>query len=230
MRLGIATPTRRQPSAAWLSSVLASAAVLRAAGHDLVVRIEQGCPYIDAARQKLLREHLDDGCDAVVFVDDDLGWQPDALLRLIEADAPVVAGDYRFKKPDEAYMGMLAAGPDGKPVVRADGCVRALRVPGGFLMVRREAVETFARQYPELTYAGGHVALFQHGVIEGVWHGEDYAFSRRWIERCGEISIVPDLTISHHSWDDDEVFVGNLHQFLMRQPGGALDPARKAAA
>lgn len=229
MRLGIATPTRRRPSAAWLDSIIASAAVLRAAGHDLVVRIEQGCPYIDAARQKLLREHLEDSCDAVVFVDDDLGWQADALLRLVEADAPVVAGDYRFRKPEEVYMALLASGEDGRPVVRADGCIEAERVAGGFLMVRREAVDLFAHAYPDLAYAGGHVALFQHGVIEGVWYGEDYAFSKRWRDLGGTLWLVPDLTISHHDWDSDAVYAGNLHEFLQRQPGGALDPARLAA-
>lgn len=232
MRLGLATPTRRRPSAAWLASVVESAKYLRAAGHDLVVRIEAGCPYIDAARQKLLTGHLNDRCDAVVFVDDDLSWQPDALVRLIEADEIVAAGDYRFKRTEEEYMSLLARDPDGLPVVRADGCVKAERVPGGFLMVRREAVDCFARAYPELTYAGGHVALFQHGVIDGVWHGEDYAFCRRWTERCGDIWVVPDLDITHHNWPEDggEAFAGNLHEFLMRQPGGINDPARLAAA
>ena len=227
MRIAILTPTRRRPSAAWLSSVVASAPVLRAAGHDPRVEIETGNPYISFARAKLMQRCPE--ADAFLFIDDDLGWEPDALLRLVETPGDVVAGDYRFKMAEEEYMGVLASGPNGKPIGRADGCALAERVPGGFLKVTRAAVDRFAHAYPHLRF-GDAIDLFNHGAIDGVWHGEDYAFSKRWRDIGGELWVIPDLTLSHHGWDDDAVFVGNLHEFLMRQPGGINDPARQEAA
>jgi len=227
LRIAILTPTRRRPSAAWLSSVTASASVLRAAGHEPRVEIEAGNPYISFARAIMMQRCPE--ADALLFIDDDLGWDADALLRLVETPDDVVAGDYRFKTAAEEYMGILDAGPDGKPICRADGCVLARRVPGGFLKVTRAAVDRFAAAYPHLRFGAG-LDLFNHGTIDGVWHGEDYAFSKRWTDIGGALWVIPDLTISHHGWDDDAVFVGNLHAFLMRQPGGINDPARKAAA
>jgi hypothetical protein len=41
--------------------------------------------------------------------------------------------------------------------------------------------------------------LFNHGAWNGIWYGEDYAFSRRWLEKCGDIWIVPNLKLNHHS-------------------------------
>ena len=59
--------------------------------------------------------------------------------------------------------------------------------------------------------------LFNHGALDGVWMGEDYAFSRRWEDMGEELWIVPDLDLTHHG---DKPYLGNLHRFMMRQPGG----------
>ena len=64
------------------------------------------------------------------------------------------------------------------------------------------------------------VDLFNHGAHKGTWYGEDYAFSRNWIDCGGEIWTIPFLNINHHS--ADEVFEGNLHTFLRKQSGGDL--------
>jgi hypothetical protein len=63
------------------------------------------------------------------------------------------------------------------------------------------------------------VDLFNHGVHDRIWWGEDYSFARRWKEKCGDIWLMPDLSIDHHA--KDKVYEGNLHQFLLRQPGGS---------
>jgi hypothetical protein len=82
------------------------------------------------------------------------------------------------------------------------------------------------KQYPQLLY--GHperytVDLFNHGAHNGVWYGEDYAFSRNWRDLGGEIMLLPDLNIDHHS--ADKCYSGNFHMFLRRQPGGDLCPS-----
>lgn len=189
---------------------------------------EVGCPYISHARATMLRKAMDARADVVVFLDHDLSWRPADLLKLIETEGDVVSGLYRFKKEPEEYMGVLNTTPEGQPIVRAsDGAIRADKVPAGFLKVTKEAVDRFMGAYPELVY--GHryapaVDLFNHGAFEGVWYGEDYAFSRRWRAIGGEIWVVPDLELTHHT--SGEAFVGNYHEFLMKQPGGINDPLR----
>ena len=229
MKVGLLTPSLGDVTEHHANSLAASAPVLRAAGIEANFIPEIGCPYISGARATLLRKALDWGADAVVFIDYDLSWDPEDLLTLIHAGGDVVAGTYRFKKDDEEYMGSWHT-RDGVALGRADGALDASRVPAGFLKVTKEGVSRFMAAYPELIYGPRYnpsVDLFNHGAIEGVWYGEDYAFSKRWTEKCGQMWLVPDLNITHHS--PDKAFPGNLHRFLLRQPGGAEDPNREAA-
>lgn len=224
MKVIICTPTRAKPSQPYLDSLAASIPSLEAAGWEHGTVFEVGSPYISHARSKALHKALAAGADAVVFIDDDVSWQPDAILRLLEADGDVVAGTYRFKKAGEPeeYMGAVVTKDDGTPVVRADGCIEAHSIPAGFLKVTREGVNRFMHAWPELLYGEAcapYVDLFNHGAHGGVWWGEDYAFARRWREKCGKVWLVPNLQIDHHS--ADSVFPGNFHHFLLRQPGGS---------
>lgn len=186
---------------------------------------EVGCPYISAARATMLRKALDAKADVIVFIDHDLSWDAQDLLTLIETPGDVVAGTYRFKKPEEEYMGQMLSNNDGTPIVRADGCISAFCIPAGFLKITKEAVNKFMSAYPELMYGDKFnpcIDLFNHGAHKGTWYGEDYAFSRNWLDAGGKIWVVPDLNLNHHT--KTEEFKGNLHQFLLKQPGGSECP------
>jgi hypothetical protein len=221
-RVVFCTPTLTEPTAPYLAALEASAPVLDGAGYDHSAVFEVACPYISYARANMLRKALDAKADIVVFIDYDLSWKPDDLLTLIETEGDVVAGTYRFKKSEEEYMGVWQVDGSGRPLLRKDGCFLADKVPAGFLKITKDGVDRFMRAYPELAFGVRYnpaVDLFNHGAIDGVWYGEDYAFSKRWIEAGGEIALIPDLDITHHS--ATEAFPGNLHRFMLRQPGGS---------
>ena len=192
------------------------------AGWDEGLVEERGCPYISNARATMLRKAMDAKADCVVFLDYDLSWDEGDLLKLIETPGEVVSGAYRFKIDEEEYMGKLFEDEQGKPITREDGCVKAQWIPAGFLKVTTGAIHKFMGAYPELVYGPRYspsVDLFNHGAFEGLWWGEDYAFSRRWNAIGGDIWVVPDLNLNHHT--KDAVFAGNYHQYLLRQPGGS---------
>ena len=173
----------------------------------------------------MLRKALDAMATTIVFIDHDLSWDAQDLLTLIEAEGDVVSGNYRFKKDDVEFMGTLIPDIHGLPQVRADGGLKAHFIPAGFLKITRNAVSRFIAAYPELTYGdrcNPCVDLFNHGAHDGMWYGEDFAFSRRWRELGGEIVILPQLNLVHHS--PDKAYGGTYHEYLMRQPGGSQDP------
>lgn len=220
MKIAICTPTLTRPHDAYLESLLASVPALDETGIEHATVFEVGCPYISHARCTMLTKALNWGADEIVFIDHDMSWRPEDLVRLIETRGEVVAGLYRFKTDGEKYMGVLDTDSEHRPIMRADGCIRALRVPAGFLKVTRHAVEKFKESYPELCIKDGiGVDLFNHGCIEGIWYGEDYAFSKRWLERGGDIWVVPGMNLGHHSSGHD--YWGNYFDFLCRQPGGS---------
>ena len=219
-------PSLHGPTPPFIQAMEQSIDHVIAAGWDEGTVEERGCPYISAARSKMLRKALDAKADCIVFLDYDLSWQPDALLKLIETPGEVVAGTYRFKTDDESYMGRLCEDERGRPIVRDDGCVKAEWIPAGFLKITTGAVHRFMGAHPELAYGPRYaplVDLFNHGAHDGLWWGEDYAFSRRWTALGGEIWVIPDLDIDHHAKSGDEwkPYRGNYHQFLLRQPGGS---------
>jgi len=218
----LCVPTITKPYQVTLDAIAASVPILEAAGWQHGMVSEVGCPYISHARSKLLRKALDAGATDIIFIDHDLSWQPDALLRLLETEDEVVSGTYRFKHEPEEYMGALVAQDDGTPTVREDGCIEAHSIPAGMLKITRDGVNRFMREFPDLTF--GEVCapftdLFNHGAHDGVWYGEDYAFARRWRAKCGKIWLIPDLQIDHHT--KDQPYPGNYHEFLLRQEGGS---------
>lgn len=232
LKVAICTPTYSGPLPAFVEALTASKPALEAAGIDHLLFLEVGNPYISAARATSLRQALDWGADQVVFIDHDLSWRPDDLVTLIRTPTEVCAGLYRFKKDDEEHMGELVRDAEGR-VVGVSGvdpgsvALRATRVPAGFLKITRSGVERFMRAHPELCYGSPiapHIDLFNHGAYDRVWWGEDYAFSRRWLALGGDLWVLPDLDLTHHSADQSYPF--NLHDFLLRQPGGAGDPAK----
>lgn len=222
MKAVICIPTMTRPYQQTLDALAASVGALDDAGitHQMVTEI--GCPYISGARATMLRKALDAGADVIVFIDHDVSWRPEDLVKLIKTEGDVIAGLYRFKQAGEVkYMGVLDD-LDGQVQVREDGCIKATRVPAGFLKVTRNAINKFMQAYPQLMYGEAcspAVDLFNHGAHKGQWWGEDYAFSRNWIDCGGEIWIVPDVTLTHHAAGED--FPGNYHEFLLCQPGGS---------
>jgi hypothetical protein len=217
-----ATPTITRPFPQYLDALEASIPLIVAAGWDEAAVYEVGCPYISHARARMTRRALDAKADVIVYLDHDCSWAPRDLLTLLETEGDVVAGTYRFKKAEEAYMGTICTDADDRPVTRADGCIRAEWVPAGFLKVTRDGIRRFMKAYPELLFGppdNYSVDLFNFGAHKGVLYGEDYAFSRNWNDLGGEIWIVPTLHIDHHS--PEKAFKGCFHDFLLRQPGGS---------
>ena len=222
MKVIFCVPTITKPYQVCLDSLEKSIPLIIEAGWEEGMVSEVGCPYISAARSTMLRKALDAKADVIVFIDHDLSWDAKDLLTLIETKGDVVAGTYRFKKPEEEYMGSMLAGKEGRPIVRDDGCIQAFSIPAGFLKITKEAVNKFMTAYPDLIYGDKYypfVDLFNHGAHKGTWYGEDYAFSRNWIDAGGQIWVIPNLNINHHTTTD--VFNGNFHEFLLRQPGGS---------
>lgn len=241
-------PTIAKPFQQCRDALAASIPLIVGAGWEEGSVYETGNPYISCARATMLRKALDAKADVIVFIDHDLSWRPQDLLTLIETEGDVVSGNYRFKREPEEYMGNVLS-IEGTPIVRADGCVSAHAIPAGFLKITKHGVNRFMAAFPELCFGdrfAPHIDLFNHGAHEFVWYGEDYAFARRWTEKCGPIWIVPDLEIVHYANEPDPQatsvarlytdkprpefkqtpYAGNFHEYLLRQPGGSNDPAR----
>lgn len=234
LKVVFCVPTRDKPHPRFVESLEKSLPLIVGAGYDEGLIFEQGNPYISGARATCLKKGLNAKGDIFIFLDDDLSWEPEALLTLIDTPGEVVAGTYRTREDEENYMGRILQDKNGLATsIRGDGAIECACVPAGFLKVTKEAVDKFMRGYPELCYGPVYhqaVDLFNHGAWKGLWWGEDYAFCRRWRDIGGRVWLVPNLNIDHNGWDTkgqptEQVWKGNFHQYMMHRPGGIKDPA-----
>ncbi len=213
-------PTMTRPFQQTLDALKASLPLIVEAGWKEGMVNEIGCPYISAARATMLRKALDAKATVIVFIDHDLSWEPENLLKLIETEGDVVCGTYRFKSDKEKYMGEVLG---LYPQVREDGCIKMDGIPAGFLKVTRHAINHLMEKYPELVYGEmcyPHFDLFNHGAHLRCWWGEDFAFARRWRDAGGDVWLIPTLNITHHT--KEKAYPGNFHMYLRRRPGGDL--------
>ena len=242
--LEICIPFFGTPFPQTLKALGDSVPLIQNAGWTINTHLQHNNPYISNARNAMLREALDRYPDVVIFLDHDVSWDPVDLLRLVETPGDVVSGTYRFKKDEIEYMGAPMPDVHGQVQVREvgtchdpwnpefDDAILGFSAPAGFLKITPNAVSRFMKAYPQLMYGAAYapsVDLFNHGVHEGVWYGEDYAFCRNWRDLGGELLLLPNLNISH--WKREESgeyteFKGNYHWYLASRAGGAMDPQR----
>lgn len=200
-----ATPClTHQVSLEFFRSYLATSALLseKGVGHACI-QVAGDC-YLAKARNRLVHLFLTNFPDAtdLFFIDDDVGWDPSAVIRLLEAGDDVVAGVYPHKMDVRSFPVDLEAHPGGD-LVEVDGFVLASAVPTGFLRVRRSVVEKIAFDsaiYTEPLPDGSRITVrdvFQMGRIGDKWYGEDVYFCRRLAEAGFKIWVDPSLTFTH---------------------------------
>jgi hypothetical protein len=182
---------------------------------NLKVLMKDGDALITRARASLLSQFLDDpSATHLLFIDADIGFEAEQVLRLINCGAEMCAAVYPIKRIDWQRMKAALSGERPNPAaslhyafevedpnaVVANGDFIKVRYAGtGFLMIRRAALERMCAHYPQLRYRRDHsvdaatdsnnrFALFECAIAEdGTYLSEDFAFCKRWTDMGGEI-------------------------------------------
>jgi len=185
-------------------------------GLNLKVLFKDGDALITRARASLISQFLDDpAATHLLFVDADIGFEPDQVMRLIECGADMCAAIYPIKRidwdkvrktieaarldPAAAALKYVFEVDDPNAVTAKAGFVKVRYAGTGFLMIRREALERMCAQYPQLQYKRDHsvdaatsssnrFALFECMIADdGTYLSEDFAFCKRWTDIGGQI-------------------------------------------
>jgi len=173
---------------------------------------------ITRARQNLVARFLENvAASHLIFIDADMGFEPEQVFRLMDFDADVTAAIYPIKRVDWEKVAACAQAKrmpleataltyttgfeDGSRISVRDGFARVSYAGTGFLMIRRQALLSMIEKYPELRYANDHKpddqlagsrwrsALFNCIIdpVTGTYLSEDFSFCRRWTDMGGEI-------------------------------------------
>jgi hypothetical protein len=220
----------------YITSILALQQTCVELGIGLAVRFFSDS-LVTRARNELVHRFLaHEHATHLMFIDADIGFSPDQVIRLLRFDADVTAGAYPLKQYDweKVERAVKAGRPDvqisalhyvlaweGKGTIETkNGFARVNRAGTGFLLIRRNVIERMCQAHPELR----HVAPVYAGLkpdVEPRWAlfdcmidsetkeylSEDYAFCRRWRSLGGEIWLD---TLSKLSHVGPIVFAGDL--------------------
>lgn len=136
----------------------------------------------------------------LMFVDADIGFEPEEIFKLILADKDVVGGLYPKKALPINYV--VNKIPGSK---KQGNLVQVNNLGTGFMLIKRSVIETMIAAHPELHYIDSigldpkydpfKYALFDTMIDPATleYMSEDYTFCKRWRDMKGE--IWADLTI-----------------------------------
>jgi hypothetical protein len=165
-----------------------------------------GDQFIAKARNLLVTRFLRNPHPTdLFFLDDDVGWEPEAVLRLLRRPEAIVCGAYPQKCEATHYPVTLDGTSDGVLSPPIDGLYRANLAPTGFMRIKRHVLEDMARgcaQYVHRTPGGEdelHHAIFECGVHHAsreFW-GEDYYFCLKARELGHDVWIDPNIHFTH---------------------------------
>ena len=155
-------------------SMVKLTAAIATTGMDAKIRIWSAQSLVTLARNEALVQFLsDDSLTHLIWIDADVGFEPDAVFRLLLVDRDVVAGAYPQKRywqvppevsaklsPAEMTAAQLrypvnGARPDGSMlplVVDEEGLLEVAEAPAGFMCIKRSVLEKMMMAYPDLKY------------------------------------------------------------------------------
>jgi len=214
----------------WLytSSLLHLQRALTQRGWGFGCLLQAGDALVTRARQTIVAHFLADASAThLLFIDADIGFQPEQVVRLVEFGADCTAAAYPVKQINWDQMaGAVRAGraplesatlsyvierERGAEMTVRDGFVKSRYAGTGFLMLRRAALEAMIAHYPELRYTSEHrtpdplqgspwrSALFNCMIDPSSGHylSEDFSFCRRWTDMGGEIWVDHTSRLEH---------------------------------
>lgn len=227
----IATPCYGTLATDYTQSLLLSAPALEKAGHAVQWRMHQGCCYVHISRNKLVEAFLNSNCDEMIFIDSDIGWDPQDLVNLAAIDRDIVGGAIPYRQGKLAFPVSYNKAEDGTPMGDPEtGLIDCSVVPTAIMKIKKEV---FFRMI------GGNLAELRveyaasDGAQGDTWHsffdfeidnvnhlefGEDVTFCRKCLKLGYKLWCYPNMTLRHHGGG---FRMGNFDKYLRSMPGGS---------
>ena len=115
------------------------------------IHMQSGMALVTQARNNCVAYFLNSECTHFLFIDADIGFEPEAIYRLIEKDVPLCLTPYPVKGYGKDHQLQFIVHFPDKDNVRIDkgGFTEITAGPTGFMMIKREVFEKLAKEYPE---------------------------------------------------------------------------------
>jgi hypothetical protein len=158
-------------------------------------------------------------CTDMIFIDNDLSFENDAMITLLKLPCQVVGAAYPYRADQDGYPVDMCLDENKLPIGNKElGLIECKHVPTGLMRIRRDALDKFQKEYPKIKDKAGMYHYFRNGLLyldgEGDenYYGEDVYFCMQ----CRKIGIkvwcYPKMTLAHIGTFGK---IGNYHEYLL---------------
>jgi len=176
---------------------------------------------ITRARTGIANMFLKSDCTHLLFIDADIGFDPEDVFKLLSHDLDLVCGGYPAKNID--WDNISAAAQRGVPAqtlptfaspyiynrleVQAEdvpkGLVEVKNAGTGFMMIKKSVFEKLSNHVPDYlnnqfdNYGTRAKEFFSTAIKNDILLSEDHYFCEKWREIGGRIYIDPSINLKH---------------------------------
>lgn len=223
----ICSPIARNPTWQFTSSLVSTILFLNHHGIRCSYQFVIGSSVVAKARNELVAHFLCSDCTDLLFVDDDMEWEPNSVLRLLGSDKPLIGGvgRQRVQKPNSdpaVWCWRHIPTEDGSLNADDMGAVEVMGFGAAFMLINRGVFFALAKAHPDWKRPGAHdwpqdvrdnyFEFFrQDHEGSGRETSEDYVFCDRWRDLGNSVWVDPEITLGHvGSWN----FRGSVAEIL----------------
>lgn len=165
-------------------TVLSLCAVLKDLPYEYNVILHEGS-ILHIMRERIVQKAIDLGCTHLLFVDSDMTFDKDAVMRLIEANKAIVGANYNTRKHPSEPTAQLTTETEGN-------LTKAVSVATGFMLINLEVFKKITKPW----------FFWHYHEDDRLALGEDYWFCLKAQEAGYEV------------WCDLSVKVGHIGDYV----------------
>jgi hypothetical protein len=175
-------------------------------------------------------------CDYLLFIDTDIAFSVDDILKLIESDKPIISGLYPKKYISKDKLKLLAKNSkitddyeelctDFSTEINLNKNINLIEevnyAATGFMLIKREVFETIKDKFPSIKYKNDIDGYYGFGEYQydffpcqinpenNKYESEDYGFCNLYRRAGGKVYVRTDCNLTHIGWND---YKGNFYK------------------
>jgi len=190
LKIMVATPCHSEMSIHYVQSILELQKMCFKKQIPVEFRMFKSS-LITQGRNLSVASFLSKNFSHMLFIDSDIAFQPESLLKLIKADKPIISIPYPLKDMcwDKAY-GMLQKDKiksvedlqykslyrypmkvaDNNNIKIKSGVIEVTHSPTGFMLIKKETINKMIEKYPNLKIEQDTLMNGKHKKIEHMWN------------------------------------------------------------
>lgn len=224
VKLIIATPFYEMKGfSPYIRSLVQTVRILQQFGIDYDYWEIAGDSYVERAKNTIMNKFLEDPANTdLLIVDSDMEWDPMAVIQMLKLPEEIVTGSYPQKNAWGKFTGIPEIvtedgrwHPVGRVLENNTALLKANYLAGGFMRIKRAALEKFRDAYPDYSYLDTsadpanpdrlytefctcEIAKLNPEDKHKLRWGEDRVMGKRFKAIGIDSWIYPDITFGHY--------------------------------